>query len=185
VAAFDPAYNNTMDNEGRKEETVLDDPGGRTFWGISEVNWPTWPGWAVINANGPNDPSLPGMVKMFYQNELWVKMGLSGLTSQLMANNIFDMATLFWRQTALKTAQRAVNLLNMNGANWPDVRVDGASGPATINALNSCYHFGEKYLSVWNKLFDSLRVAVHAENTEKNHRLEKFIKGWVVRAFRD
>lgn len=84
---FMKIYQLTLDNEGRQIEKVTGDKGGRTYWGISEANYPGWPGWKMIDA-GQKVPDL--MVQIFYQSNFWDRAACKFYQSDELAYQVYD-----------------------------------------------------------------------------------------------
>jgi lysozyme family protein len=139
-----------MGKEGEQLENNVGDPGKETFWGISRVYQPTWPGWAIIDANGPNDTRLPAMVQDFYRTNFWNKNLLNQLTSAELAAQLFDAfinlgseSVIIWFEDLLGTEQ------------------DGVIGPddvATANALTDVLCFVYQFLAYRKGYYRGLAV---------------------------
>ncbi len=90
----------------------------------------------VLMTSGPATPEDIKFVKSLTEDEAkdiywesyWDKLRLDEITSQDVANKVFDLAVNTGPGTAVKLLQRAL----------PAVLVDGIIGPKTIWAANSC-----------------------------------------------
>lgn len=167
MAQFDIAYPLTSMHEGG----YVNDPtdrGGETYAGITRKNFPTWPGWATVDAVKPKTkqiiPSLAAEVKEFYRVNFWNRHGLSGIMSQKIANAIYD-----WNVNsgapAIKSIQRLAGVTD-----------DGVLGMQSVKAINACNE--QETLS---KYIDD-RIAFYKLIVEKDPKQKKFLTGWVNRA---
>lgn len=82
---------------------------------------------------------------------------------------------------AKPTLQRSLNLLNLNGALFPDLAVDGVYGPKTYDALkiylNKRGKDGEKVLL---RVLNVLQAERYISLAERNPSQEKFFYGWML-----
>ncbi len=162
---FLAAFNRTMDFEGRVLENDPNDPGGETFWGISRVNHPNWPGWALIDANPGNLPmnSLQPLVEQFYLNDFWNVAQCGLYQSQELANQVFD-AFVNLGIKALKILQNIVGVTD-----------DGVIGPATMAAINAQqqHYLAGNYIAA--------REAYYKQLVVNNPNLARYLNGWLNR----
>lgn len=72
------------------------DPGGRTFAGISERHNPDWDGWRIIgrSAKPRITRALRAAVRERYFTRYWEAVGLSDLKDQRVADILFSTAVL-------------------------------------------------------------------------------------------
>lgn len=185
MANFEIAYKATMNTEGGYANDP-DDKGGETYAGISRKNFPSWLGWGIIDQlkSVPNFPgnleqnqTLNLEVKGFYKKCFWDILRLDQFASQPIATELFDLGVNCYTTTAAKFLQRSLNVLNNNGQLFPDLDVDGNIGGSTLAALPLCNPRDVLSCIV------SLQGAYYIGICEKNHTQEKFMKGWVRRAF--
>jgi len=96
-----------------------DDSGGETIGGIARNFFPTWAGWAIVDAAKklPDFPknlvkNLPlyGLLLDFYKTNFWNKVGGDFIASQTIANNLVDSAVNEGIKPAVKRAQSIVGL---------------------------------------------------------------------------
>jgi len=186
MADFKTAFAATMNIEGGYENDK-DDSGGETYAGISRNNWPNWAGWSAVD-HMKQTPNFPGnldqstiirqLVESFYKTNFWDVLDLDSVTGQPIANELFDLSVNCGVQTAGKFAQRAANALNDDGKKWGDIAVDGVVGLATIRAINTANQ------SDLLKCIIALQGAAYILICEKNNKQEKFMAGWIRRAFK-
>lgn len=99
MADFDKAFPRIIKHEGGYVETNdPDDPGGRTFAGISERHNPDWEGWELLD-EGKKD-AASGLAYSFYRKHYWDKLNCSQIPDQRIANIVFSTAVLSGVRTA-------------------------------------------------------------------------------------
>jgi lysozyme family protein len=119
MADFQIALESTLRQEDSQlKGTITDDTGGQTRFGISaNANPEAFP--AIIECDRDTALSMAGNI---YRAKYWK---FDDVSSQLVANKIFDMAVNMGVGTAIKIAQRVCG-----------VPADGAWGPVTEAAIN-------------------------------------------------
>ncbi len=132
---------------------------------------------AVTNKLKNND-QLNKLVEEFYQTEFWNKLQGDLLSSQLIADELFESSINIGVFSASEILQRTINLLNRNISLYPDIAVDGIIGKQTIEALKKCLATnGEKL--IYN-LLNFYQAKRYIEIMERDHTQEIFI-GWFSR----
>lgn len=149
------------------------DSGGETNFGITVQ---------VARANGYTGDmrDMPREVAFdIYAAKYWDAVRADELVelSEMVADEVVDTAVNMGAGRAIKFLQRALNVLNTQGKLYPDLTVDGAIGPATINALRG-------YLSTRNELvlsraLNCLQGAFYIELAERREKDESFVYGWL------
>jgi lysozyme family protein len=189
MVKFKKAYKQTIKHEGAGVYSDrVDDAGRETYSGISRKKHPTWEGWTRIDflkatygeafkkyLKGDND--LHTQVVYFYEKEFWDKLSLSGMTKQVIANKVFDIAVNCGKSFAGKALQRTLNVLNRCANDWPDIKVDGKIGRQTITVCNQAVRKRKK--NIWKELniLQGYRYTELAENPKR--RDEMNINGWL------
>ncbi|EOH6101954.1 glycoside hydrolase family 108 protein [Acinetobacter baumannii] len=154
------------------------DRGGATKYGITE---------AVARANGfkGNMRDLPlEFAKSIYRKQYWLEPRFDQVNalSPSVAEELLDTGVNCGTGFAKPLLQRALNLLNNQGkAGWPDLKVDGVYGSATLGALKT-------YLSKRGKDGEKVLVRVlnimqgqrYIEICERNKSQEQFFYGWIA-----
>lgn len=165
MAVFDPALAFVLANEGGYSNDK-GDTGGETYCGISRNNFPAWPGWALIDATGPehiNASALVQPVADFYRKNFWAAIQGDLIKDQDVATRLFDMAVNAGVGEAAKLIQRAAH-----------VTADGVIGPATIAAINSSVSLLPR--------FRARRAQFYAQAYARDpQRLDPFLYGWMLR----
>lgn len=165
MADFIAAYEKTIVNEGGyKLHTVAGDTGGQTYAGISRKANPGWIGWRKID-NG-TEPSA-GDVRSLYRDKYWMPLRLDEITSQDVAESIFDFGVNAGATVAAKLAQVTIG-----------ATPDGKIGPLTISALNS--YTPHTFVLVYT----IAKIARYRDIVMKNKTQNKFLLGWINRALK-
>jgi lysozyme family protein len=132
---------------------------------------------------GPMRELSVEMAESIAKVEYWDKLHLDDIAAMSgeIAFELFDTNFNMWAGAAGKFLQRALNALNQEGRDYPDVSVDGVIGTKTVQALrlylNKYGTQGEHVMLVClnaQQCTDYLRQA--AETTGK----EKVFRGWVL-----
>jgi len=187
MADFDAAFNETMSVEGTYSNDPVD-PGGETYKGIARKKHSTWKGWDIVDElkgepgfpkNLDGTKELQECVKDFYKIVFWDHLYGDAIPSDEIGIELFDTAVnmgIHWASTFL---QRTLNVLNRNEKLYPDIIVDGAIGPGTIEALNTLLETDSPDLVLlW---LNVLQGARYIEIMEANPSLEKYARGWAKR----
>ena len=161
------------------------DLGGETYCGISRVFHPTWAGWALIDAVRPRPKQgerlqgLDTLVARFYEVTFWEPCGGAALPSQALAAEVYEQAVNLSPGAAVQHLQRALNVMNRGGADWPDIRVDGRMGGATLAAVQRCItRRGEPALL---KCLNAYQAMHYLREAERRPSQETFLNGWLTR----
>jgi len=167
MAEFKPAQPYILKNEGGYAN-VPGDKGGRTYRGISEVFYPKWAGWAIIDTYEPlkwnqiiDDDNLNALVDEFYKSEQWDKFMGDKITSQPVATYFYDFYVNA-KGNAAKCLQRLVG-----------VTADGCIGSGSVGAINA--YSGDLLSDLHDarvKYYNAIGVGSNA----------KFLDGWLNRA---
>ena len=185
MASFDKAFQITLAHEGGYSNDPAD-LGGETFKGIARKANPNWAGWPILDnlkkdtKNFPKnldaDSSLQSHVKKLYKTNYWDVNKLDAVNDQEIASEAFDTSVNQGVGVAGRYIQEALNLLNRNQKNYPDLKVDGAIGNVTIGVLNS--HPNPKAVL---KTMNGLQFMKYVKICEANPAQEKFFLGWLSR----
>lgn len=161
------------------------DRGGETYRGISRRNFPMWSGWAVIDAHKgkPGFPeslaTVPGLQKLvhgFYKMEFWNRLSLDQVNDQRIAEEMFDTAVNCGVGIAGSFLQRALNVTNRAGRDYPNLVVDSQVGPKTVGMLNM-----HRKPSDVLKVLNILQGNRYIEICEARESQEEFASGWLNR----
>ncbi len=153
------------------------DRGGPTRWGITQ---------AVARAHGYGGAmkTLPRAEAVsIYRRIYWLRPGFDGVTERApkVAAELFDTAVNMGPETAVGFLQRALNALNRNGRDYPDIAVDRRIGPATLAALAGFLRArGSAGEAVLVKALDALQGERYVQLAEARPANEAFLYGWLA-----
>lgn len=153
------------------------DRGGPTNWGVTE---------AVARANGYKGPmrDLPRAEAVrIYQRLYWDGPGFALLagTAPFVAEEMFDTGVNMGPAVAAGFLQRALNALNRNGRDYPDVALDRRIGARTLAALTAFLRLrGPAGETVLLKAMEALRGAHYVALAESRPANEAFLYGWLA-----
>lgn len=155
MADFETAVTKTIRREGGDQFTEdPDDPGGATRYGISKRAHPEV---------DPKNLSLEG-AKAIYRKDYWDPLQGDAVTSQLLAELVFDSAVNMGVGQAIKLAQIAAGL-----------EPTGTLDAGTLQAMNEAdpTSFAAAYVLA--------KITRYLALVKKNRKLEKYFYGWVRR----
>lgn len=122
--------------------------------------------------------------KSIYRSRYWTRPGFAEIANKGMATlaaELFDTGVNMGPKVAAIFLQRALNVLNRGGADYPDIAADGDIGPMTLNALDRFKaKRGAQAETVLFRAVDSLQGARYIEIAEKNPSQEAFALGWLA-----
>lgn len=153
------------------------DAGHETNWGVTV---------AVARANGYTGAMRDmtrAQASAIYRLRYWTGVGLDkvAMVSQSVAGELFDTGVNMGPVIAGTFLQRALNVLNRQGADWPDLHVDGSIGPTTVAALASLMKVrGPQGEKVMLKALNCLQGARYVELAEQRGASEAFEFGWLA-----
>ena len=166
----------TIAKEGNGRYT--DDPsdsGGPTRWGITKKT-------ARLYGYTGDMRELPrGKAVDIYMAMNWVEPGFSKVErfSPELAAEMFDYAAPTGAGTVIKMLQRCLNVLNLDGDYFPDIKVDGVIGEVTTMCLAAyTKRRGGEGVLVLRGMVKSLYGNYLIELAERRAKDEKFIYGW-------
>lgn len=184
MADFKTAYKITMAHEGGYANNPAD-TGGETWKGVARNKHPDWPYWATIDLyktkpGFPNNlhdaPGLQQGVENFYKIKFWDYLKLDQIRDQRIANEMFDTSVNMGQGVAALFLQRALNVSNRNGKDYPDLEVDGNIGPLTVKTMNN-----HPRPDLVLKLLNALQGAKYIGICEANPSQEIFLNSWLSR----
>ncbi|GBH29034.1 glycoside hydrolase family 108 protein [Sphingobium xenophagum] len=153
------------------------DRGGPTNWGITQ---------AVARDNGfvGDMRALPRATAVaIYRRIYWDQPGYAFVAEMApsVASELFDTAVNMGVGTATGFLQRALNALNRNQRDYPDLTLDRAIGARTLGALRAFRALrgkaGEAVLLKAIEAMQGERYIALAENRPAN---EAFLYGWLA-----
>lgn len=174
---FADCFDELIIKEGGYSDRAAD-RGGTTRYGITE---------AVAREQGYTGPMSEldlELAKDIYRRRYWTALRLDevGVLSPAIAAELFDTGVNMGVGTAARFLQTALNALNREGTDFPDMDVDGRIGPGTLAALR-------KYLEVRGRV-DGGQVLLRALDCQQgakylalaswDPRQEAFVFGWLL-----
>jgi len=153
------------------------DRGGPTRWGITQ---------AVASRHGYHGDMrhLPrSEAAAIYEQRYWLAPAFDEIAAlaPLLARELFDIGVNMGTAAATSFLQRALNALNRNAYDYPDVRVDRTIGPATLRALRAFLRVrGPRAETILIKAVDALQGAHYVRLAEVRPSQEAFLYGWLA-----
>lgn len=174
--AFDAAIDELLGIEGDYADDPADS-GGKTRFGITE---------AVARRHGYTGAmrALPAaLAKGIYRADYWDAQNLAAVAmlSRKIALELFDTGVNMGTSQAGEFLQMSLNAFNRQATDYPDTEVDGAVGPATINALAAFLkRRGKDGEVVLLRALNALQGAAYIELAERREKDERFVFGWFL-----
>lgn len=153
------------------------DRGGPTNWGITE---------AVARRQGfvGDMRALPRSdAAAIYRRLYWHKPRFDAVSERapVLAAELFDTGINMGTGTATAFLQRALNALNREAKDYPDLAVDRSIGPATLAALDAFLDKrGKAAEGVLLKAVEALQGAHYLNIAEARPSQEAFVYGWLA-----
>jgi len=194
MADFQQAFALTSFSEGGYNNDQ-DDAGGETYRGIARRFHPEWNGWPTIDGYKNNvtdleavlaaDKELQEKVCDFYKKKFWNPFLGDHITDQAIADELFDIGVNMGTGRAVTFLQEGLNVLNRNGVLYDDLKVDGAFGTNTLNALRA--YLRREASGYLLKVMNVLQGMHYINYMKQAPVQEKFARGWLnrVRLSRD
>lgn len=153
------------------------DRGGPTRWGITE---------AVARQHGfTGDMRVfpRGEAAAIYQRIYWLRPRFAEIAERAptLGAELFDTGVNMGTVVAARFLQRALNALNRNAKDYPDMAVDGAIGAATLTALSTFLDGrGPPGEAVLIKAVEALQGERYLALAEHRPANEAFLYGWLA-----
>ena len=153
------------------------DTGGPTRWGITQ---------AVARRHGYTGEmhTLPRhMAAAMYKRVYWHAAAFDQLErlAPKLAAEMFDTGVNMGTGTAIGFLQRALNALNRNGRDYPDIAIDRKIGSETLRAVQAFLRCrGPSAEPVLTKAIDALQGAHYVHLAESRPAQEAFLCGWLA-----
>lgn len=195
MADFETAYAPLKQFEGGWSNDPAD-AGGETYAGIARRYFPEWEGWKIVDQykkavrNTPKAmtaalgaiPTLQKLVAGWYEKEWWDRLGLARLPQKL-ADEIFEQAVNLGKAGCGKKVQTICNAYNYGPGGsryFTDLKIDGAIGPKTLNALAVLIAKKTDAASLVHAL-NCMQGAHYLELAAKKPSQRKYTAGWMKR----
>lgn len=173
---FDEMFEEILGIEGG----YVDDPsdsGGETNWGVTKK---------VARKFGyeGNMRYMPlNFAKQIYKELYWDELELDTIskTAPALAGKIFDIGVNMGVGRAAEFFQRSLNVLNRQGRDYQDIRVDRDIGSITLRAfghyLSKRQEDGETVLM---RALICLQGEFYISLAERRQKDERFVYGWIL-----
>ena len=152
------------------------DPGGKTKYGITEET-------ARRNGYVGAMRDLPlSKAKEIYWNEYFVRAGLEKIAkhSEAIAAELFDSGVNAGTGRAALWLQQALNVMNVRGSLYPDIKEDRAIGNQTARTLGIYLEKrGKDAEKVMLRTLNGLQLAHYFNLCREGMKFEDFMYGWV------
>lgn len=165
-----------------------DDNGKETYKGVSRKWHPDWTGWRIIDEhkklpqfpfNLTENKELQNLVAAFYEENFWDKIKGDFIPYQRVADELFDSAVNLGAAVAVQILEASLNILNRNGASWPDEPVDGIMDARLLDLLHKLPTGDVDFLM---RAMNAYQGARYIRICENNKSQERFFRGWIKRA---
>lgn len=153
------------------------DAGGPTMWGIAQVTARAH-GYSGLMNQMPREVAVSIYLAIY-----WHASGFDqvAVLSSAIARKLFDTGVNCGVGTSTMMLQRALNVLNHEGKDYPDLTVDGGAGGVTMAALGAFLRIrGVKGEIVMLRALNCLQGERYIELCEKRQADEEFIFGWLA-----
>ena len=192
MADFNKAFEKTQSIEGG----YVNDPsdaGGETWRGISRRFHPSWAGWAIIdmekragleglNERLAGNRLLDEVERQFYREQFWNRINGDAIPLQSIADEVYDTAVNVGVHRAVGFLQGALNLLNRDEKNYPDILEDGACGPKTLYTLREHLAHEKGDPTILLKVMNTLQGMHYVDVMRRFPEQERYARGWFRRA---
>ncbi len=151
------------------------DSGGATKCGITQ---------AVARQHGFPDVRKLSKEQIYqiYESDYWDGIAGDSLAKRSpgLAYELFDSGVNVGTGRAAEFLQRALNVLNLNGQLFDDLKLDRDIGQKTLAALDAFIQRRSKAgLRTLIKTLDGLQAAFYVELSERRSKDERFTYGWL------
>ena len=191
MADFEIAYGETELREGGYVNDPVD-RGGETHRGVARKFHPDWPGWKIVDRikrESPKDfkqrinenDELAELAKALYKEKYWDPIRGDQLPNQHLANKVFDTGVNQGVGRSVRYLQEGLNLLNRNQKNYPDIKVDGKFGDATMKTLKLFLKLESGQPDYLLKALNVMQAAFYIDIMRRRPDQQRFARGWLNR----
>jgi len=179
---FDRALAHVLGIEGGYSDHKAD-RGGKTMLGVTEGTLQRAVRAGVVPAGTRIEELTAEQAAAIYRALYWnaIRGDDVAAVSVPVAIEMFDTAVNMAPSWAGRFLQRALNAFNRNAADWPDIKVDGQVGPATLGALRAMANKrGATGMTVLLRALNAQQGERYLTITEANPSQEAFTYGWFL-----
>lgn len=152
-----------------------DDPGGETMWGITHAVA------LAFGYGGEMKDLSQDKARQIYRELYWTqpKFDQVAAISVAIAEELLDTGVNMGTGVAARYLQRALNVLNKQARDFPEIVVDGNLGRMSLAALQAFFKArGASAERIMLRMLNGQQIVGYIERAEKNPRLEEFVAGW-------
>jgi lysozyme family protein len=152
------------------------DKGGETNYGITLVRA------RAYGYTGPMNVLPRATAAMIYKDLYWVAphFDVVAQTMPTLAMELFDIGVNMGQEIAGRFVQRALNVLNNGGKDYPDIKIDGVLGKVSQYALTQFKaKRGASAETVLVRMVVAQKAVRYMGIAEANPSQETFEYGWV------
>lgn len=164
----------TLGHEGRYSNNP-DDSGGETMWGFTIANARRY-GYTGPMRTMPRSEAVRLYIAKYMKEP---KIDKLNAYSSKVCFEIYDTGVNGGPTVAIEFLQRALNILNRQGKDYPDLKVDGQLGSRTFAALEAYLKLrkleGEMVLL---KILNVMQGNLYVQLAERRVKDETFVFGW-------
>ncbi|NRB55417.1 MAG: hypothetical protein HRU39_05460 [Salinicola sp.] len=124
------------------------------------------------------------LIDHIYADRYWRSLNLDEFSplSEDLTVVLFDYGVNSGPGRAARDLQRALNVLNRRGADYPDIAADGAIGPKSMAAVSAfAAKHGDEGVEILADIVNGMRLAFLVELSERDESQEAFTFGWLRR----
>jgi lysozyme family protein len=162
------------------------DKGGATKYGVTQTTFDAWRK-SIGQASADVSTLTTQEATQIYLQKYWLgpKFDQVNTIYPALAGKLLDIGVNMGQSTGVGYVQRALNVLNMRGASWPDMVVDGGIGTVTLSAIRTFLNArGSDGKKVLLGMVASQQSVGYIQIAEKTPSQEKYEYGWQLnRAF--
>lgn len=177
--SIDKIIDDILKVEGAKFTNDPDDRGGATKYGVTQRTLSAYLGQHVSAARVA--AMTEAEARAIYYEIYVVKPGFAEVLkrSALISEELVDAGVNCGVHRASEWLQRVLNVLNRRASDFPDIKVDGDVGPATLASLDAFLrHRGATGERVLFRALNSLQGAHYVTLAERDARQQKYVFGW-------
>lgn len=175
MSAFSEAFQHVVGLEGGYTDDPADS-GGQTKFGIS---------FAVARESGYGGEMkdlTEIQAREIYRKRYWDALHLDAVAAidYPLALKIFDAGVNVGTGKVAEWVQRALNVLNNEGAYWPDLKADGDLGAKTLSAIQALFtRRGADGMAVLRRAVNCFQGHHYLALAERRKKDERFVYGWL------
>jgi lysozyme family protein len=172
---FDEYIDEIIKIEGAYSDNK-NDSGGETKYGITIAKA------REFNYHGKMKDLPISVAKQIYRECFWNRLSLTAIEGicPIIVHELLDTGINQGVGRAGEYLQECLNSFNDQEAHYPDVKIDGEIGPATLSALRSFVQKrGNEGGKVLLSALNGLQIAYYIRLSQARKKDEDFVYGWI------